>query len=281
MNRMEIPRIIHFIYWDFEGFHRDMPLEWRENIRLWKTLHSNYEIRVWDKGDILSVIDRISPQFRTTFDNYKYDIQRADAARSFILFENGGIYSDLDLRPQGSIEHLITFYEQFSCENYAAESPQSHTISNYLMISSKSSPFWIHVINEMTKSSSRWYFTKHLEIMHTTGPMLLKKCMSDTNMINIIPRELLGATDFCRGAGVDSSGLFMDWTATQTHDRSWNGWDTKLINAISCRFSFIKRLPRHTLGIYMFVLIILTVYLGGMLYRCSRFKRYSMDVSRE
>ena len=41
---------------------------------------------------------------RVSYDGYTHPIQRADAARYFILFVHGGLYADLDYEP------LINFW---------------------------------------------------------------------------------------------------------------------------------------------------------------------------
>jgi mannosyltransferase OCH1-like enzyme len=69
-----------------------VPLEW--------------EYRFWTNEDCRELVTTEFPQHLAMYDNYKSNIQRADAIRYFILAKYGGVYADLDFEV-GFIEQDI------------------------------------------------------------------------------------------------------------------------------------------------------------------------------
>ena len=69
----------------------------------WKKNNPDWEIKLWTDEDNRSYIARRYPEFLNIFDSYPHNIQRADAIRSFLLRDFGGVYCDLDIEVQGSL----------------------------------------------------------------------------------------------------------------------------------------------------------------------------------
>jgi len=53
------------------------------------------------------LIKRVAPWFLPTYDNYPYNIQRVDSSRYFLLYQYGGMYVDMDIRPQPNVTNII------------------------------------------------------------------------------------------------------------------------------------------------------------------------------
>src|SRR5437868_4915078 len=52
---------------------------------------------LWTDDRSIRFLALYYPWFLPTYNNYKYDIQRADAIRYFVLYHYGGIYLDTDI----------------------------------------------------------------------------------------------------------------------------------------------------------------------------------------
>lgn len=73
----------------------------------WKRLFPEPEFThiLWDDKMARDLILEKYPWFLETYDSYSSNIQRADAARYFILYTYGGLYADLDYTPLGMSYH--------------------------------------------------------------------------------------------------------------------------------------------------------------------------------
>ena len=120
----------------FLGSDGPMPEKWSQNHKKWKELHSDFEIRLWNTEESLALIYEIDESFLKMFENYEYNIERADAIRYFILYKFGGIYVDLDIIPNYSFDSLLKMYENDEkLDVLLGESPNVNTASNFFMIS--------------------------------------------------------------------------------------------------------------------------------------------------
>ncbi len=89
-----IPKIIHQTWKD-----NNIPDKWKISKKMWKKHHPEWRYILWTDKMIRDYIEIGYPEFLKLFDSYKYNIQRVDMIRYFILKDLGGIYSDLDLYP--------------------------------------------------------------------------------------------------------------------------------------------------------------------------------------
>ena len=117
------------------------------------------------------------------YNSYKYHVQRADVIRYLIMYEYGGIYTDLDILPKYSIAPLVNLYE---CDdNIQVLLPPSSNIDTYVsnnfIISKRKSPFWELVINKLLINSTKKYTTKHNTVMKQTGPILITDAFKEYN----------------------------------------------------------------------------------------------------
>jgi mannosyltransferase OCH1-like enzyme len=164
----EIPKIIHQIFglWD-----TSIPKEIQKRIDTWKRLHPNYKYILWDKKKCRNFLKKKYDWFLPIYDNYSYHVQRADSIRYFILYEYGGVYSDIDLEPVKSIDTILTKYKHKQSILY--RSPNSDMLTNDFMISKPKNIFWKKMINELVVKHNFSSMSKHLTIMYSTGPLLL------------------------------------------------------------------------------------------------------------
>ncbi len=105
------------------------------------------------------------PWFLETFDGYKYNIQRADAIRYFVLHHFGGIYIDLDIGCLRRMDPLLA---------YPVVLPKTIPVgvSNDLMFSAKGHPFMEQTIHNLVTFDHSWVLN-YPTVMFSTGPMFL------------------------------------------------------------------------------------------------------------
>jgi mannosyltransferase OCH1-like enzyme len=102
MNRQQIPKIIHQIFYPF--YFNEIPPEWLKNIEIWRNTHPDYQYILWDYNNSKDFLKNNYPWFLDTWEKYHWNIQKCDSIRYFILYHYGGIYCDLDNIPNRNIK---------------------------------------------------------------------------------------------------------------------------------------------------------------------------------
>merc|ERR1711991_944368 len=54
--------------------------------------------KLWDEKSCLNLLVNNYPWFLDTYNNYKYQLQKVDSMRPFLLYHYGGIYFDMDFK---------------------------------------------------------------------------------------------------------------------------------------------------------------------------------------
>jgi len=120
------------------------------------------------------------PFFLEAYDNYEFGIQRADAARYFVLYKYGGLYADLDYEP------LVNFWQHLPKDRVAlVENPYLYNekSQNSLMSSPARDPFWNETFALLLER-------KNKPVLQATGPMFLDALMKRaTEPFNLLPCE--------------------------------------------------------------------------------------------
>ncbi len=222
---MNYPKIIHQTYKT-----TNLPEHWKISQIKWKELHPDYEYMFWTDEDIREYIKTNYPQYLQLHDNYKYNIQRADMIRYFILYDFGGIYSDLDLYPIENIEkHLIHYNSDvLLCHSGNFE---GH-ITNSFMISKKGASIWLKVHKQLTAKKPIFAIGKHLTVMYTTGPNMLTMVINNNikkNSIGILPSEKFMAYSSNEDFNIVKKGVVL----MPLKGKSWNGIDSHVFNLLN------------------------------------------------
>lgn len=161
-----IPKIIHQ-QWkndivpagDFTKYHN-----------MWKTLYPEpeYTHMLWTDESARELIKNEFSWFLEAYDNFYMNIQRADAARYFVLYKYGGLYADLDYEP------FTNFWEHIPEDRVSLiESPYkiNEEVQNSLMAGPKGDPFWnitFKIMYERRKSH---------KVLSSTGPSMVDEAM--------------------------------------------------------------------------------------------------------
>jgi hypothetical protein len=97
----------------------------------------------------------------------------------------------------------------------------------------------------MKKSYKWWYFTKHLKIMCSTGPLMIdriyKKNMDKSQLLEIIVP--------CSVCNIDECAYNKKYFLRGIRGDSWHSWDSYMINIIHC----------NKISIFYIILIIILI----------------------
>ena len=114
----------------------------------WSSCFPGWERKLWTDADNRDLIVKHYPWFLPTYDSFRSNIYRADAARIFYMFHYGGIYADLDADCLQPFEHLLTnhsiVFGAMEGKQTKFDPPEGY-VQNSLMYSQAKHPFWINV----------------------------------------------------------------------------------------------------------------------------------------
>ncbi|KAL7533859.1 hypothetical protein ACHAWF_004643 [Thalassiosira exigua] len=174
----DVPLILHRMWRDDHILNRsdpELPANWSKAFadctehyrqRNWTTI-------LWTDETIRGFLAQNFPSFLPEYDAYRYDIQRADAARYFILFHFGGVYMDLDI---GCRRHrdMTDIVRSMKMSRKMAVLPQTEPfgLSNDIMFATKGSPFFKALLDALPKKNL-WYGSPYLTVLYSTGPMFV------------------------------------------------------------------------------------------------------------
>jgi mannosyltransferase OCH1-like enzyme len=235
---MEIPKII-FQTWKTY----DVPDNWKFSQKTVKEKNKDWKYVLLSDEDNLKIVKKYFPDFLPYYVNFKYNIQRADAIRYMVLYLYGGVYLDLDyqaIKPFGSI------ILEKGKEVGLVKSSNVNCITNSFLCSHKGAKFWLECIEEMKKPYKWWYFTKHLKIMCSTGPLMIDRVYK----ANINKSQLLEITVPCSVCNIDECSYNKKYFLRGIRGDSWHSWDSYMINIIHCNKISI---------LYIILIIILTI----------------------
>jgi mannosyltransferase OCH1-like enzyme len=152
---------------------------WAECQKTWKDFHPEFEYRMWtDEAIDLFMKNEFPIFYNETFTKYPKMIQKVDAVRPFILYKYGGIYADMDYECKKFFYDTLPVDKVSICES-PIESDEGY--QNALMISQRWHPFWLKLIEDMSKQN----VDDH--VLESTGPRMISRCIeknkSDINAL--------------------------------------------------------------------------------------------------
>lgn len=125
----------------------------------------DYEYMLWTDQSARELIASDYPWFLPVFDAYKYNIQRADAIRYFVLHKYGGVYMDLDIGCKRRLDSLLRF---------EAIVPKTIPVgvSNDLIFAAKGHPFMVQLMENLKRFNHN-FLMPYATVMFSTGPMFV------------------------------------------------------------------------------------------------------------
>ena len=206
-----IPKIIHQTWKT-----REIPAGWSDSIPSWKRLHPDWRHILWTDADLERFIAGRFPRFIETYRDYPCAIQRVDAARYFILYQYGGIYSDLDIVCTKSCDFL---------RSHAAVIPRTEPLgfSNDLMMAEAKHPFFRQLIDNLGKAHRRFsghpLLLRHFRVLLSTGSLYLTRqyrACPGKGGVFLLPGPLY------TGGGPEA-------LVRHLPGNSWHAWDSRLL----------------------------------------------------
>jgi mannosyltransferase OCH1-like enzyme len=190
-------------------------------------LHPDWDHRVYDDDASRDLFRRELPHLLPLYDNYAFNIQRADVFRVAALFLSGGFYLDWDIdcyKPLDSLcEYPCVLAEEKTLDGKEAADlghENVFRVANYMFGSEPGYPFWLDVMDEMRRRARRPIVSQH-DILESTGPGLLTDVYH--RVTARYPDLVVLKNDHltCRTCGVISCH-FGDF-ASHLHVGSWRG----------------------------------------------------------
>jgi mannosyltransferase OCH1-like enzyme len=173
-SRRKIPRYIHQI-WISSINNEEMYDRFQIASNACKELHSNYNYTLWTHDKILIWLKIYYSWFLPVYQSYRYDMQRIDAMKYFLLFHFGGIYIDLDVKCK--VQDLITAMLPLDKRDHEPDiifhmGTEGISANTDIIAAKKYHPFFKLAISQL-KSANRWFYFYHFTIILSAGPTFL------------------------------------------------------------------------------------------------------------
>lgn len=221
-NTTSIPHIIHQI-WKSSDMN-DYPLS--PSCEAWRYSYKNWKYKIWYDIDILRLLQTDYPWLLEQYNSYGMNIQRADLARLIVVYHDGGLYVDLDGRP-----NYITFEKEYmdSFDSIFPRTSDEYLISNHFFLAKRHSPFLLFALKTSAIKSNLMIFLPYLRVFATTGPLFLttafREYIKRTSKMKAKPENIvILSSDTARKFVMHYAG------------RSWltvDGWILNWINDLS------------------------------------------------
>ncbi|KAK2147770.1 hypothetical protein LSH36_536g01034 [Paralvinella palmiformis] len=165
------PRIIHQVWLGYD--RKDPPDSWRNATQHSIGNNPDFSYRCWSNGDVIDLLTSHYRWFLPIYHSYPYDVERADAARYFIILHYGGIYLDMD---EVSVVSITDIINDKKLQRYQCMLPQGTPsgITNYVILCKKDSRFMHHVTSNLARSKG-WYGIPYATVMWSTGPRFISR----------------------------------------------------------------------------------------------------------
>ena len=200
----------------------------------WKIKNPTWCHMEWNKETCLTLMKTFFPEHLDMYKKYKWEIQRCDSIRYFILYRYGGLYADMDYYCNRPFDDVL---KKYTGRMYFVQTPNHYgvSISNALMYSKRKQTFWkkVHLALENYKDSHSVFISKHIRVMCTTGPTFLNRIYSKFKRrygLGMYPYEKF----WPHGTGDIVTSLTKDPSLYALHvcKGSWRKGDSVFLNSI-------------------------------------------------
>jgi mannosyltransferase OCH1-like enzyme len=219
-----IPKIIHQT-WKTQN----VPDEWKNAVYSCKTINKGYKHIIWTHESMNKFVKKYYPDFYKMYKSYKYDIQRCDAFRYFVLYKYGGIYLDMDIICNQKLNNFLHY------DLVLARSSNIETsFSNAFFMGVPNHFFFKYCIDHLSENINNYqYFGKHLHVMYSTGPAFLTNMINDYGKIKdtyiLTKKEFAGDCNVCNETTCIGGTYF-----THIPGNSWHEMDSSFYNFVLC-----------------------------------------------
>jgi mannosyltransferase OCH1-like enzyme len=209
-----------------------VPKKWLDSPRSIKEKLPDYQYVLLTNENSRQFVTEHFPEYLETYDNLPYPIQRVDMLRPMWLYVYGGVYMDMDN------EILKDFSEFFKSGDlfFVSSINTRMFIHNDFMASRPKHPFWLAYLEHM-KQPAPWYaFSKHFEVLTTTGTIALAHVLQNTKTtFTLLPQKFVSPCSMCDEKCSEAITGYIRPLGGQ----SWNGWDSVILNFLVCKWNYI------------------------------------------
>jgi mannosyltransferase OCH1-like enzyme len=212
---------------------KEVPERWKQAQQSVISMNPNWNYVLLDDTDNENIVKEHFPMLLETYVSFPYPIQRADMIRYIVLYVYGGIYLDLDYICNKSFDDLVLTNEVGLTQS--GNTPGIFT--NSFLASKPKSVFWLILLDTIQKGIP-WYerITKHMEIMNSTGPLMLNRVAKEN--LSFI-QDLKNIQVPCNVCDLNTCQPDNRYYLTPIDGRSWNSWDSLVLNFIYCKYKII------------------------------------------
>jgi len=234
---MVVPKIIHYVWFDFsnDGSGKNPPENYINQINKCKALNPDYKIYIWSRPKAILFMEQFFPEYVEMFMNYKYEIQRVDAIRYFVLYIFGGIYMDMDikcLKPFGDLfnENKVYLVQD---SNYSKYFSITGKFNNFFMVSNPKNPFWLILHSVLVQNKNVTAMTRATIILESTGLYALEKafdaCPEQIKPL-VLDKKFFNPCNLCNECDISQSYIIHD------SDKKWTTIFEKTSVWLYCNF---------------------------------------------
>ncbi len=98
---LPFPRIIHLMW--IPTLDR-VPKDVLGYPQLWQELNPGWQVMLWDEGRLIHMLRGFSPDMIPLYRGARLPIKKADFGRLAVLLKYGGLYCDMDMKPQRALD---------------------------------------------------------------------------------------------------------------------------------------------------------------------------------
>ncbi|MAT71278.1 MAG: hypothetical protein CMJ58_17340 [Planctomycetaceae bacterium] len=148
------------------------PRRWAKTMASVRRWHPDWDYRLWTSADALSYIRERHPDLYPSFADYNREIMRCDVLRYALMYDQGGMYCDLDyefIRPYDYGDaQLVLGYEM----DLAWGDPLEQ-IASYFFASAPGHPLWRDMLDELIANPP--HTDTYRDVVNATGPGFLTR----------------------------------------------------------------------------------------------------------
>ena len=215
---------------------------------------NGWNYRLFLQDEIEEIILKKYNWFWETYNSFPYLIQKADAARPFLLKEFGGIYLDMHFEILDNLESLFSTEKNNA---YFLPSPNIPSVfTNAFMAATKEATILDLYITEMFNYSKKkpwWHIGKHIIVMNSTGPLALTRAIQKTDsIVGYLPTSIMAPCSVCN---LDICSTKSGQLLRQMQGKTWHSLDSTIYDYVRCKWQ----------RLILFLIIFITIYF--ILYR--------------
>lgn len=174
-----IPKILHQ-FWD----GGELPAQYAEYCLGWKDLHPGWKYRLWDTYSVCSVLEiknrtlmynaaRISPNATLQF--------ISDVVRYELLYAFGGVWLDVDIKPQKPLDSLCVVQAWITWEQTGV------WVNNAAMACQQAHPWVAEIRDNLAENVKK--FPASAANTHKSGPQFITPITKKHAAVEIYPQE--------------------------------------------------------------------------------------------